>query len=105
MNWSATWLNSLPTISGPPQQSVADTSNERGFAKPHRDIGQNPRTLVGVSSARGLRGGNVTGGRNTVVRIIGAQVCNRRTIACAPGAGFPLQYFSIKAEIKTPLTP
>jgi hypothetical protein len=38
-------------------------------------------------SARGLRGGNVSGGRNTFVRIMGAQVYDRGTIARTPGAG------------------
>jgi hypothetical protein len=56
------------------------------------------------SSARGLRGGNVTSGRNTVVRIMGAQVYNRGTIARTSGGHFPLQYFSINAEIKIPST-
>jgi hypothetical protein len=52
------------------------------------------------SSARGLRGGNVTGGRNTVVRIIGAQVCNRRIIARPPGAGFSVAIFRHKSGDK-----
>src|ERR1700722_1253424 len=48
MSWPATSLSSSSTISRPTQHAVANTSNERGFAKPHRDSRQDPRTLVDV---------------------------------------------------------
>jgi hypothetical protein len=59
------------------------------------------RTLVGAFSARGLRGGDVTRGRNAVLRIIGTQVCNLGTIAGRRGAAFCVAIFLHKRGDKS----
>jgi hypothetical protein len=51
--------------------------------------------------ARGLRGGDVIGGGNAVLRIIGTQVCNRGNIPDRPGALCGAATFLINPEIKT----
>jgi hypothetical protein len=53
---------------------------------------------------RGLRGGDVIGGRNAVLRIIGTQVCSRGNIADRPGAPCGVAIFLINPEIKTTST-
>ena len=54
--------------------------------------------------ARGLRGGDVIGGQNAALRIMGTQVCSRGNIADKPSAPCGVATFLINPEIKTTST-